>query len=231
MDPIRWLLGVVMSSRALVTLAWKAAYVGKFDRWNAANRFPEIAGRRQLHEHVMNLFAGQQITYLEFGVHKGESLRWWVEGNAHPRSRFVGFDSFAGLPETWRKGFPKGHFSTGGVPPEIDDSRCEFKVGWFQSTLPRLLREGDITTPIVAHLDGDLYSSTLFVLFALAPSLKTGDVLILDDFTNTLHVFRALTDFTAAGLLPLQPLVTNEAMRRIAVRVAPATDAPGVLLP
>lgn len=219
MDSLRRLIGLVMSSPALEKIAWKSAYAAKFDRWVAANRFEEVLGRRQLHEHVMRTFHDVPILYLEFGVHKGHSLRWWLEGNMHQDSRFVGFDSFEGLPETWRKDYPKGYFSTGRMPPDIADPRCHFEVGWFQQTLPRFVREQSFAMPLVAHLDADLYSSTLYVLFTLAPFLKPGDILLFDDFPDTLHVFRALSDFLAAYPLPLQPVARNQEMRRIAVRV------------
>ena len=34
--------------------------------------------------------------------------------NSHSDSRFVGFDSFEGLPEDWNSENPKGHFTTQG---------------------------------------------------------------------------------------------------------------------
>lgn len=40
---------------------------------------------------------------LEFGVGKGESTRIIAE-----HMPVIGFDSFTGLPEDWRDGFPKG---------------------------------------------------------------------------------------------------------------------------
>lgn len=224
MGLIRQCLGLVMSIRGMTTLAWKAAYVGKFDRWISDQRFDELQGRRQLHEYVMTTVQGSAITYLEFGVHKGESLRWWLDGNHNPHSRFVGFDSFEGLPETWRKDFQKGHFSTGSMVPDVDDPRCSFEVGWFQDTLPRFIDGSSLGHPIVAHLDADLYSSTLFVLFTIAPVLAPGDILILDDFPDTLHVFRALTDFLSAYPIRLRAIAKNTEMRRIVVRVAAAGE-------
>src|SRR3954452_16061366 len=62
-----------------------------------------------------------QVQYCEFGVFKGESLRRWSHLLTNPESRLHGFDSFQGLPETWRSDYRVGAFSTDGVMPEIDD--------------------------------------------------------------------------------------------------------------
>src|ERR1022692_2079890 len=63
------------------------------------------------------------IDYLEFGVYQGESMQVWADLNTHPDSRFVGFDSFEGLPEDWTKGKPAGTFDAGGKTPAIPDPR------------------------------------------------------------------------------------------------------------
>jgi hypothetical protein len=223
--PIRKLVGALMSHERPTTLALRAAYAGKYDAFVAAHPFHVIPDRRDLHHHVMTLVAGGgPITYLEFGVHKGESLRWWVEGNHDPSSRFRGFDSFEGLPEDWNARYRKGHFSTGRMPPSIDDPRCGFEVGWFQNTLPKFLQSDNLHGRVVVHLDADLYSSTLLVLFALAPVLKRGDVLIFDDFTDTLHVFRALNEFLSAYPLRLRPLARSARMRVVAVEIDGSAD-------
>lgn len=39
------------------------------------------------------------MLYLEFGVYKGESLRYWARELKHPDSKLHGFDSFEGLPK------------------------------------------------------------------------------------------------------------------------------------
>ena len=134
--------------------------------------------------------------YLELGVGRGKSFRWWVGHAVHPMSSFVGFDSFEGLPEAWGKN-PEGSYGAGGSPPAIGDSRVSFQVGLFQDTLgPFLQRPGfrADNRSLVVHLDADLYSSTLYALTLLAPWLKGGDVLIFDEFgtlRNPHHEFRA----------------------------------------
>ncbi len=106
-----------------------------------------------------------ELRYLEFGVYKGSSMKRATSLYVNPETRFVGFDSFQGLPERWFT-MDAGHFSTGGEEPMIKDSRVEFRKGWFQNTvkdfLPALKHEPSKTT--LVHFDADLYSSTLFVM-------------------------------------------------------------------
>ena len=97
------------------------------------------------------------IDYLEFGVHRGHSILTWTTLNTDAASRFVGFDTFTGLPETWNDAHPKEHFTTGGRVPETHDERVGFEVGLFQDTLgPFLDRFRTTGRQLVVHVDCDL---------------------------------------------------------------------------
>lgn len=153
--------------------------------------------RFKLHEHVLkteNLQAGE-IDYLEFGVAGGTSLSWWLKANANPQSRFFGFDTFEGLPEDWGL-FKKGEMGPGFLT--IQDKRCSLIKGLFQTTVPKFLESARFspTTRKVLHLDADLFSSTLLVLIMFAGHLKTGDILIFDEFCVPNHEFLAFDIFT-----------------------------------
>jgi len=137
------------------------------------------------------------IDYLEFGVAGGESFAWWLANNKHPDSRFVGFDTFTGLPEKFGP-LATGTFSTGGKAPETNDVRANFQVGLFSQTLDPFLRSFALERRKVIHLDADLYSSTLYVLTRLMPLIKPGDILIFDEFGVPTHEFRAFSDVAAA---------------------------------
>lgn len=128
-----------------------------------------IGDRRAYFAQVSDRLGGPatQLTFLEFGVHRGDSLRQWTALNAHPDSRFVGFDSFAGLPVRWR-GRPAGYFNTGGQPPAIGDPRVRFVKGWFNQTLPAELDDlGDDPGTLLVHIDADLHSAALYCLITL----------------------------------------------------------------
>ncbi len=174
--------------------------LGQYSHWLRQHDPPLFPDRAALWEQTLrDERLDRQIDYLEFGVARGASLRWWLEHNSDPASRFVGFDTFEGLPEAWIDA-PAGTFSTGGRPPEIDDSRCRFEVGLFQETLPPFLPRLDERTRRVVHLDADLFSSTLFVLTTLAPRLRRGDVLLFDELgaprsmTGEFKALRAFAD-------------------------------------
>lgn len=132
----------------------------------------------------------KEIDYLEFGVSKGSSFKWWVKNIKHKNSRFYGFDTFTGLPEDWGS-FKKGDMSNGNKPPVLDDSRHEFYQGIFQNTVYTFLKTYKSNKRKVIHLDADIFSATLFVLTTISPYLKKGDILIFDEFNVPLHEYKA----------------------------------------
>jgi O-methyltransferase len=160
------------------------------------------------------------IDYLEFGVYQGASIRWWVERNRDPQSRFVGFDTFEGLPEDWAlTRMPKGTFGTAGTFPQIADPRCRFVKGLFQTTLQNFLRSYARGERLIVHLDADLYSSSLFVLTSLASLFRPGDLLIFDEFYGGVDEFRAFEDFCAAFPTPFTALAQARRYTQVAVRL------------
>jgi hypothetical protein len=96
---------------------------------------------------------------IEFGVFSGFSLD--IIAKYMP---VIGLDSFEGLPEDWREGFPKGTFAIPEDGPSIQDvllmgPNRMVLVGEFKDTVPLLLKHGLPRLGLV-HIDCDLYSST-----------------------------------------------------------------------
>lgn len=209
--------------RPVETLLLYVAYLGRFVAWKSRQCVADLGrgpeARYLLYQQVLRSqgLADQQIQYLEFGVFRGDSIRWWVENNGHPASTFVGFDTFTGLAEQWGHRCV-GTFSTRGELPEIDDARCSFEVGLFQEKLPGFLRATPAGQRTIYHLDADLYSSTLFVLTQLVSRLRRGDVVIFDEFSSVLHEFRALEDFAAAYPCRYEVLATANDCTQVALR-------------
>ncbi len=159
---------------------------------------------------VFDLFAvalaraeGSRPLYLEFGVYKGRSMRWWSEHLTAPDAQLVGFDSFEGLPEDWRPGLPSGHFQTGRAPA-IDDPRVRFVEGWFDDTVPGfVLPEHD---QLIVNIDCDLYSSAATVLRALEPHLVPGTLIYFDELPDRDHEMRALFESLARSGRTVEPI-------------------------
>jgi len=137
----------------------------------------------------------EAIDYLEFGVFRGESIRYWTGLNKNKNSRFFGFDSFEGLPEDWRPEKPKGHFDVGGSTPWIDDERVKFIKGWFEDTIPPFARQFSVKNRLILHVDADLYGSAMLALVHLGPFMPKGTLIMFDEFYDREHEFKALMDF------------------------------------
>ncbi|HKJ45713.1 MAG TPA: TylF/MycF/NovP-related O-methyltransferase [Balneolales bacterium] len=147
----------------------------------------------------------KEITYLEFGVGRGNSMRWWTQNNINPNSNFWGFDTFEGLPEKYGT-YKVGAFSLKGKYPDIKDERISFIKGLFQDILLNVLPQIDVNRTTIIHLDADLYSSTIFCLTILYPKLKKGDIIIFDEFVVPYHEFKAFDDFINSFNITLEPI-------------------------
>jgi len=200
------------------------AQLSRLSRWAAGYPAPH-GDRTELYEAMIRRESlDGPIDYLEFGVGQGRSFLWWSRRNQDPASRFTGFDTFTGLPESWGP-FGAGAFSTEGRTPEGVDARARFVKGLFQDTLPGFLRDYRVERRKVVHLDADLYSSTLFVLTSLAPFLRTGDVLLFDEFGVPLHEFRALRDFLEAYPVTVEVLEVARNRLHVGMKVTRGTEA------
>lgn len=146
------------------------------------------------------------ICYLEFGVASGNSFKWWLATAKSPASRFYGFDTFEGLPESWGV-FDKGDMHS--PIPEVNDSRASFYKGIFQDTLNGFIdnhKQELTSTRKLIHMDADLFSATLFALSQLYPYLKKGDIIMFDEFNVYDHEFMAYRLFTECFYINLKPI-------------------------
>lgn len=160
-------------------------------------QIPRFEDRFKLYDFTLKeYFLESPMTYVEFGVWKGESLNYFVTNNLNNKSIFIGLDSFEGLPEAWG-GLPKGTFNTNGQLPDINDARVKFIKGWFQKTWQQVesLVYNKIDNPIFVHFDADLYSSTLFALTKMdifrRPYYAIFDEFIGDETRALYHYLKA----------------------------------------
>lgn len=182
------------------------AYLPKLREWQSEHTEDHKIFKKRygLYEYVNSeIIKEVPIDYLEFGVYKGRSIKYWSEKNGNPGSKFYGFDTFEGLPEKW-PGFistiDKNHFSTDGILPHTEDKRVSFIKGLFQETLKSFISDNQFHNRLVINMDADLYSSTLYVLTNLDEFMVPGTIIFFDEFSSVLSEFRALEDYTGSYL-------------------------------
>jgi len=191
------IVGARMSAHGLHQLQMVINYM-KLGSWMAENDFHierRVPDRSAVFAAVAKQVHDKQVLYLEFGVFRGASMRYWSSALKHPKTRLHGFDSFEGLPEDFDVDGPyvKGTFDVGGEIPQIDDSRVQFFKGWFDEVLPTYqLPDHEV---LVIVLDADLYSSTLYVLRHLRPFITPGTFIYFDDMSRPDHEPRAFREF------------------------------------
>lgn len=160
--------------------------------FNAIRQVRSFSKREELWENLLEKYSNERVTLLEFGVFEGYSISKFAEMNTNVDSKFVGFDSFEGLPEDWLGNVKKGAFDVEGKLPLVNDERISFVKGWFQNTLPQFISQIDSNSKLVVHYDADIYSATLFVMMQL-DALKVPYEAIFDEFTG--HETRALYNY------------------------------------
>eukprot|EP00931_Biecheleriopsis_adriatica_P068748 TRINITY_DN4265_c0_g1_i1.p1 TRINITY_DN4265_c0_g1~~TRINITY_DN4265_c0_g1_i1.p1 ORF type:complete len:280 (+),score=47.09 TRINITY_DN4265_c0_g1_i1:79-840(+) len=163
-----------------------AAFVKEFERRVHASR-KKVKERRFIIGEMMDRHeVPQDGLWLKFGVDvacdTGRCDKITILSDyRRDHHNIYGFDWFKGLPETWRKGFEKGHFGGRKIPAA--PKGVQFVTGLYQDSLPKFLMEH---TEKVTYLliDCDLYSSTKFVLDAVKPRLAPNAVLYFDEMMN-----------------------------------------------
>jgi O-methyltransferase len=222
MPIVRALLNSKGSRRALLWAAYRAELLA-FQEANASVESVPGTVYRDRKAFYKRLFEVARldgpIDYLEFGVYKGDSIAWWANANTDPASRFVGFDSFEGLPETVNQHWSKGRFSVDRAVPAIADPRVGFEVGWFNQTVPPFMKGFVRGERMLVNLDADIYSSTIVALAHLAPHLARGDVVIFDEFADTVNEWRAYCDFNAMFDLKIRPMLQQRDWMSVAFEV------------
>lgn len=156
---------------------------------------PTLESRNDLYEYAFKntISSESPINFIEFGVWKGESLRFFVSKNKNVKSRFFGLDSFEGIPEKWGP-YDVGSWSADGKIPYIDDKRVHFIKGLFQVSWEEAqsLISDNIENEIFVNYDADLYSSTLFALTKM-DIFKKSYYAVFDEFFG--HESKALSDY------------------------------------
>jgi O-methyltransferase len=179
-------------------------------------RFPQrVMDREGVFATVANRIRNAKVLYLEFGVYKGESMRYWSGALRHPESQLHGFDSFEGLPEDFDVDGPYrlGTFDVAGTIPNIQDERVRFFKGWFDQVLPSYkVPDHDV---LVLMMDADLYSSTIYVLREMKPHIKEGTFVFFDEMSRPDHEPKAFDEFMRESGLRFKPICADRGLNRV----------------
>lgn len=161
--------------------------------------------------------ADRQGLVCEFGVATGKSINYLAR-RLKERTLY-GFDSFEGLPETWRANYAEGTFKT--TLPAVQRN-VQLIPGLFQDTLAPFL-DSHPGPALLLHLDADLYSSTKTVLESFRSRLGPGAILIFDEYFNypgwQNGEHKAFTEFITATKFSFEYLGYNALGTQLAVKL------------
>ena len=142
--------------------------------------------------------------YLEFGTYRGSSFTaFFRAAQRHDVTdmRFYGFDSFEGLPETptcppdedpTETAFVAGNYSCSEEEFRhivafrgVDLSRVTLVPGFFDQSLTEELKvDLAIASAGIVNIDCDLYESTVDVLNFVTSLLRSGSLILFDDWLS-----------------------------------------------
>jgi hypothetical protein len=119
--------------------------------------------------------------YAEFGVFRGQAARLILAFMTGERKLHL-FDSFEGLPEDWKGDRGAGAFKLEQTEiPKFNPKRAVVYKGWFKDTVPGFAKSVQAPLSFV-HVDCDLYSSTIDVLFNINELIVPGTILLFDEY-------------------------------------------------
>lgn len=157
--------------------------------------------------------------FAQFGVYKGGTARK-IEAEMTGDRKLHLFDSFEGLPEDWTRKKPAGAFKLEAEDiPVFDSNRVVVHKGWFKDTVPGWGKEHSEPLAFI-HMDADLYSSTVEVLFNIDHLIVPGTIILFDEYVmgKTDHEHRALLDWAGKFNRVYQYLWRDEGPR-VCIRV------------
>jgi hypothetical protein len=206
------LLGARLSRSQLYGLQAVVNHL-KVGRWMRDHGFhfdQPLPDRWQVFDVVASRVQDKPVLYLEFGVFKGRTTRYWAAKLRHPDARLHGFDSFVGLPEEWADK-PSGEiFNAAGEIPVIADPRVQFFKGWFDQVLPAyVVPDHEL---LILIMDADLYSSTSYVLRHLRPYIRPGTLIYFDEMNHVEHEPRAFDEFMQETSLKFKPIAADRTL-------------------
>lgn len=194
---VRTRIGRILNVLNLRNFARRLEKILMPERFRPADASTPLAVKKALRIAVENGLTSQG-DYYEFGIYRGYTF-WFAQKVMTELGdlsmRFIGVDSFSGLPElqeidAYKGDFAKGQYSAsfqyvrkmlnrGGV----DWNRTILVPGYFKDTLTGDLKtKYDLRPAAVVLIDCDLYESTSEVLAFISDMLLDGSIVLFDDW-------------------------------------------------
>jgi Macrocin-O-methyltransferase (TylF) len=206
-------IGAHMSRSQLNRLQGVVNYL-RLGRWMRDHGFHFdrlVRDRWAMFDLVASRVEDKRVLYMEFGVFRGRTIRYWSTKLRNPDARLHGFDSFEGLPDSWGP-HAKGTFSVSGKLPEIADPRVQFFKGWFEDVLPTyVVPDHDV---LIMIMDADMYTSTSYVLRHLRPYVRPGTFIYFDEMHHVEDEAKAFHEFMEESSLTFKPVCADRHLQR-----------------
>jgi hypothetical protein len=187
--------------------------VGQWAKSKGFYTSDRIQNKHHLYELVADHVRGNDVLYLEFGVASGSSFRFWSNLLKNEKAKLYGFDTFEGLPSEWGL-HEKGHFSTGGSFPQVNDERASFVKGLFEDTLPTF--QVPPHERLVINIDCDIYAGAICVLKTLDSYIRPGTCIYFDEFADHSNELRAFKEYLALSGKRFELLGATPTYRQVA---------------
>jgi hypothetical protein len=158
-------------------------------------------------------------TWLEFGVFNGRTINLISK---YTDSLVYGFDTFSGLPESWKvsdelnikKGFYsyKDFAKENGLNDDLPlvNENVRLIVGLFSDSLPKFIKNQEIT---FIHVDCDTYNSTKDIFNFCTNNIKNNCIIVFDELINYPnyheHEFKAFVEWVDGNGIEFQYLGMN----------------------
>ena len=198
----------------LIAAQQSAYYVQ--DKMDAAHA---VNSRHRIHDFAFQNIEIEAGLIMELGVFKGESINYLAKKTAEV---IYGFDSFQGLPQHWRQGFPAGTFAVSRLPKV--EKNVQLIEGFFDNSIPKFLASQNQGKNIAyLHIDCDLYSSTKTAFELLENRIIPGTIIVFDEYFNypgwKQGEFAAFQDFIQRTSLRYSYLSYNQIGEQVAVKI------------
>jgi len=182
---------------------------------------PSFKSREQLYRWALAHVDDDEGLFLEFGVMHGASINRLAR--LKPAVTFYGFDSFMGLPESWMGPAKKGAMTRHGALPPVR-SNVNLVKGAFEHTLRPFVADRRGAKISFMHVDCDLYSSTRTILTEVRTMLRSGTIIVFDDFFNFARweegEYKALMEFAAETGTTFEYIGYIRTGSQVAIRLA-----------